>query len=83
MSQVDDLLRDAMHASWMGMDSKAAGLFRRLAIIHQERATARRIAGIKADATGIQFEPVEEPLPVPEVEDLTYDLPQWLRRAAE
>lgn len=83
---IDQLIKDAQHASWLGMDSKAAGLFRRLAIIHQHRATQRRIQAIDATAAGIEFEPIDpdaELLPLPGAEDLTYEIPAFLRRQAE
>lgn len=31
----------------------------------------------------VEFEPVSEELPLVEVDDLEYELPQWLRRSAE
>lgn len=75
MNDVDKLLRDAQHASWLGMDAKAAGLYRRLAIIHQQRATERRLSGIQANASGIEFE---------ELGDTTiHDIPAFLRRQAD
>jgi hypothetical protein len=40
-------------------------------------------AEIRVTRPAMTFEPVEEALPVIGVEDLEYDLPQWLRRQAD
>ena len=86
MSAITDLLYEAIAAESRGMHYLAACKARRAAVAAQAIADAiqHEALCLREIEPAIEFEPVDaQPLPVPEVEDLTYDLPQWLRRAAE